>query len=142
MERACKQLPRSYKLWKMVKTALHLQIMLFLLTLIVPGVSHKTPERPQPNGISRRIPKGQCPLRTSSDPPQQNAAHLGNVSLLPTPATSRNADPKNVRLFFARPASYPTQPHLEALQGVCTVRLGTNRNQNFCALYANSPGEH
>jgi hypothetical protein len=67
-----------------------------ILTLIVPGIPHEALKGAQPYGISRRIPKGKCPLRKSFDPAQQDAAHLGNVPVLPPPTASRHPDSTNL----------------------------------------------
>lgn len=144
MERACKQLPRSYKLWKMVsdfylkknpKSPL-------LLTVLVSGVPNKSLEGPQSHGLSRRVPESQRTLRTSPDSPEQDAAHLGNVPLLPAPAADGDPDSTNLRPVPSRFAGHTAQPDLETVQRLRSVCIRTDCYQNLCSVHANSPREH
>jgi pre-mRNA-splicing factor SYF1 len=141
MERACSQLPRSYKLWKLV-SRLALSVVLrvdALLTVIVSQFPDKTCRRSQPCYFCWRIPEGQLVVRESADFTEQDAADLGNVPQIPHAAATCHHNASSVRSGVARATHHPAQSDMGLLPTVCELGFRGDRGQDLAPVHASPP---
>lgn len=82
LERACRQLPRSYKLWKMV-ILVSPRIWIIADIVVVFDAQDKAPREVESRHLCFRICQSQLSFRTSINSTQQNAPDMGNVPFVP-----------------------------------------------------------
>lgn len=124
LERACMQLPRSYKLWKTVPDSKVLDDV-EMLTVAVSHPEDKASRKAKSCYIFYRIFQGQCSLRESSDSSQQDASNLGNVSRFPDAPASSNPHATHLRSSSTRIANHSAQQNMGPISSLRKLGVGS-----------------
>lgn len=145
MERACMQLPRSYKLWKMVRAipfdnhyTTNNERTINQNVYLVSAFPHEARFQAQCCCFRPRVQEGQFTVRKGSDSAQQDAAHMGDVSQLPPFATTRHPNETHLRSGSTSIAHNPTQPDMGAIPTLCELGSWRDRCENLETVHAGS----
>ena len=96
LERACSLLPRSYKLWKMVRRLYLRRIQEWLLIDVVPHVSHTAPAEAQLGHLRTRVLQSQCSVRKGTHITEQDAKDMGDVPRISSSSATYYPHAQNV----------------------------------------------